>query len=182
MQTFLFLAQGFEEIEAVAVIDILRRGALNVTTVSVTGNPVVVGAHNIAVTADVVFENADFSSGKLLILPGGMPGADNLNAHPGLKTLLKQYYADGKYLAAICAAPLVLGDLQLLQGKKAVVYPGYEEHLTGATILTEPVVVDGHIITGRGPGFVFEFALSILSVLLGQSQADAVAKGMLIDN
>ena len=84
-----------------------------------------------------------------------MPGTNNLNAHSGLKSLLKQYYADNKYLAAICAAPLVLGDLHLLQGKKAVVYPGYEEHLTGATILTEPVVVDGRIITGRGPGFVF---------------------------
>jgi 4-methyl-5(b-hydroxyethyl)-thiazole monophosphate biosynthesis len=182
MQAFLFLAQGFEEIEAVATLDILRRGGLQVTSVSVTGNLVVTGAHNIAVTADILFENADFSLGEILILPGGMPGTNNLNVHAGLKALLQQYYTDGKYLAAICAAPLVLGDLGLLQGKRAVVYPGYEEHLSGATIPDESVVIDGRIITGRGPGCVFEFALGVLAVLLGKGQADAVAQGMLIVN
>jgi 4-methyl-5(b-hydroxyethyl)-thiazole monophosphate biosynthesis len=178
MQAFLFLAQGFEEIEAIATLDILRRGGLQVRSVSVTGNTVVAGAHNIPVTADVLFENVDFSSGEILILPGGMPGTNNLNVHAGLKALLQQYYTGGKYLAAICAAPLILGDLGLLQGKRAVVYPGYEEHLVGATIPDDNMVVDGRIITGRGPGCVFEFALGVLAVLLEKEKVDAVARGM----
>jgi 4-methyl-5(b-hydroxyethyl)-thiazole monophosphate biosynthesis len=179
-KTFIFLATGFEEIEAVATIDVIRRGELDITIVSVTGQLQVTGAHGIPVTADALFEDTDFSSGDLLILPGGMPGASNLNAHPGLKNLLKQYAQAGKKIAAICAAPLVLGGLDLLQGKKATAYPGYESTLKGATYQDKPVVKDGNIITGKGPGLVFDFGLAIVEELQGKAKADKVADGLLL--
>ena len=150
------------------------------TVVSITGNRTVTGSHGIAVQADKLFETTDFSTGKILILPGGMPGSKHLGEHEGLKKLLLQYHTDGKYLAAICAAPSILGDLNLLQEKTAVVYPGYEAHLTGAKITTEAAVVDDKIITGRSPGSVFDFALRILAVLQGQMVVDSVVGGMII--
>jgi 4-methyl-5(b-hydroxyethyl)-thiazole monophosphate biosynthesis len=180
MKVFIFLAEGFEEIEAISAVDILRRGELEVTTVSVTGKNVVTGAHHIPVTADKLFPEVDFSTGAMLVLPGGMPGASNLNAHSGLKTLLKQYAAEGKKIAAICAAPLVLGGLGLLQNKKATAYPGFEDTLQGALVVEVPVVKDGNIITGRGPGFAANFGLAIVEELQGKSKTAEVASGMLI--
>ena len=180
MKAFLFLAEGFEEIEAVSTMDVLRRGNIELTTVSVTDNKLVMGAHQISVEADQLFSETDFSEGQLLILPGGMPGARHLNEHDELKHLLEQYAAEGKKIAAICAAPLVLGGLHLLQGKKATVYPGYENTLQGATVVEEKVVKDGNIITGRGPAFVFDFALAIVAELQGQTKANEVAGGMLL--
>jgi 4-methyl-5(b-hydroxyethyl)-thiazole monophosphate biosynthesis len=180
MDVFLFLANGFEETEAIATVDLLRRGGLQVTTVSISNDRTVTGAHHIPVIADQLFAETDFSTGKMLVLPGGQPGADNLNAHEGLRNLLKQYYAGGKKLAAICAAPLVLGGLGLLQGKQATAYPGFESALTGATFVKANVVKDGNIITGRGPGFVLDFGLAIVEELQGQTIAGEVAAGLLI--
>ena len=179
-KVFLFLAEGFEETEAVATLDILLRGGLDVTSVSITGNLLVAGAHGIAVNADTLFENADISSGDMLVLPGGMPGASNLKAYTGLKKALEQYAVNGKKIAAICAAPLVLGGLGLLQGKKATAYPGYESTLKGATYVKSPVVKDGNIITGRGPGLVFDFGLAIVEELQGKAKAEEVAAGLLL--
>ena len=179
-KVFIFLAEGFEETEAVATTDIMLRGGLDVTSVSITGNLLVTGAHGIAVQADTLFEKTDLSSGDMLVLPGGMPGASNLNAHEGLKSALKQYAANGKKIAAICAAPLVLGGLGLLQGKKATAYPGYESTLKGATYVNSPVVKDGNIITGRGPGFAFDFGLAIVEELQGKAKAGEVAAGLLL--
>jgi 4-methyl-5(b-hydroxyethyl)-thiazole monophosphate biosynthesis len=179
-KVFIFLADGFEETEAIATIDVLRRGGLDVTTVSISEKTVITGAHNIPVVADELFTEVDFSIGEMLILPGGMPGASNLNAHEGLKALLKQYYSDGKRLAAICAAPLVLGGLDLLQGKKATAYPGFEHTLKGATYSEKGVVKDGRIITGRGPGWAIDFGLVIVSELQGEDKAKEVAAGMLL--
>jgi 4-methyl-5(b-hydroxyethyl)-thiazole monophosphate biosynthesis len=179
-KVFIFLVEGFEETEAIATIDVIRRGELDITVVSITGQLQVTGAHNIPVTADALFENTDFSSGDLLVLPGGMPGASNLNAHSGLKALLKQYAQNDKRIAAICAAPLVLGGLNLLQGKKATAYPGFESTLKGATYQEKPVVKDGNIITGKGPGFVFEFGLAIVEELQGKVKAGEVAAGLLL--
>jgi len=180
-KVFIFLAEGFEETEAVATMDVMRRGELDVKSVSITGNLLVAGAHEIAVNADTLFEKADFSSGDLLVLPGGMPGASNLNAHEGLKNLLKQYAASGKKIAAICAAPLVLGGLGLLQGKNATAYPGFESTLKGANFIKTPVVIDGNIITGRGPGFAIQFGLAIVEELQGKAKAGEVAEGMLLE-
>ncbi len=179
MKVFVFLAEGFEEIEAVGTIDVLRRGELEVITVSITGKNVVTGAHKISVVADKLFEETDFSSGQMLVLPGGMPGASNLNAHKGLKSLIEQYHAENKKIAAICAAPLVLGGLDLLQGKNATAYPGFENTLRGANFVKDKVVQDGNIITGRGPGLVFDFGLAIIAELQGPQKADEVAAGML---
>ncbi|GHT09106.1 thiazole biosynthesis protein ThiJ [Bacteroidia bacterium] len=180
MKVFLFLANGFEEIEAIGTIDILRRSGLDVTTVSITDNLQVSGAHNISVTADERFEEVDFSSADLLVLPGGGSGTKNLGTHEGLKTLLKQHAAAGKKMAAICAAPMVLGGLGLLQGKRATCYPGCEDALQGATIMDANVVKDGNIITGKGPGFTFDFALMLVAELQGQAKVDEVAAGLLL--
>jgi 4-methyl-5(b-hydroxyethyl)-thiazole monophosphate biosynthesis len=179
-KVFIFLAEGFEETEAIATIDVLCRGGLDVTSVSISGKREVTGAHGISVIANQLFTETDFSRGAMLVLPGGMPGAANLNAHAGLKSLLKQYADEGKYVAAICAAPLVLGGLGLLQGKEATSYPGYEDTLTGATFIKNPVVKDGNILTSRGPGFALHFGLAIVEILQGKDKAHEVAKGLLL--
>ena len=179
-KVFIFLAEGFEETEAVATIDVMLRGGLDVKSVSITGSLLVTGAHGIAVNTDMLFEKTDLSSGDMLVLPGGMPGASNLNAHTDLKKALIQYAASGKKISAICAAPLVLGGLGLLQGKKATAYPGYESTLEGATFVNSPVVKDGNIITGRGPGFAFDFGLAIVEELQGKAKAGEVAEGLLL--
>ncbi len=178
-KVFVFLANGFEETEAVATIDILRRGDLNVNTVSISSDKLVTGAHDIPVMADITFEDADFSNGSMLVLPGGMPGASNLNAHEGLKNLLLFYFEAGKNVAAICAAPLVLGGLGILSGKKATCYPSFEPQLTGAEVTTNPVEKAGTVITGRGPGYVIEFALALVEELQGKAKAEEVRSGLL---
>ena len=179
MTVFLFLAEGFEEIEAIATLDILKRGGLKVISVSVTGRNTVTGAHGIAVVADQLFEETDFSEGDMLVLPGGNPGTENLNKHDGLKMLLLHYYSKGKRIAAICAAPSILGELKLLENKRAVVYPGYEDSLEGATVIDAPVVKDGNIITAKGPGSAFDFGLAILTEFVGPEKADEIANQML---
>jgi 4-methyl-5(b-hydroxyethyl)-thiazole monophosphate biosynthesis len=180
-KVFIFLAEGFEETEAVAATDVMLRGELDVTTVSVTGKSLVTGVHGIAVNTDALFENTDFRTGEMLVLPGGMPGASNLNVHEGLRNLLLRYAKEGKKLAAICAAPLILGGLDLLQGKKATAYPGFESTLKGAEYVKAGVVKDGNIITGKGPGFAFDFGLAIVEELQGQAKAKAVAEGLLFE-
>ena len=180
MRAYLFLATGFEEIEAVATIDILRRGGVELTTISITGDLSVLGVHDIPVTADKLFEQADFSDGDAFILPGGGPGSFMLNNHTALKQLLFQQHEQNKWIAAICAAPLVLGGLGLLSGLKAICYPGMESYIQGAILTNQPVVIDGNIITGKGPGLAFDFGLTILAILQGQEVADNVARDLLL--
>lgn len=179
-EVFIFLAEGFEEIEAISIIDILRRSEIKIITISITDKNTVIGAHNISIIADKLFSETDFSCGEMLILPGGMPGSNNLNAHKGLKKLLKQYNAKKKRIAAICAAPFVLGGLHLLKEKKATVYPGFEAKLLGAIYVEDDIVKDGNIITGKGPAFAFNFALSIITELKGQKKAEEIASSMLL--
>lgn len=179
-QITVHLAEGFEEIEAVTIIDVLRRAGLNVVTVSVTGNRMVKGSHNIEVKADLLFEEVDYARGEMIILPGGMPGSKNLNEHKGLKSNIMAYHTNGKYLAAICAAPIVFGNLGILRGKMAVCYPGYEAHLPGAEVCSEPYVVDGKIITGRGIGAALQFSLEIVRILEGEERAIQLRKAMLV--
>ena len=181
MNALVFLATGFEDMEAVGTIDILRRGNIETVTVSVTGNKTVIGVHNIPVIADELFENIDCSGYDALVLPGGGPGSVMLNQHEGVRKALVEHYESGKLIAAICASPRVFGSLGLLVGKKATCYPGIEPELTGATIIDEPTVTDGNIITGRGPGLVFDFGLAILNYLYGSPDvADEVAEGLLL--
>ncbi|MDD2436547.1 MAG: DJ-1/PfpI family protein [Massilibacteroides sp.] len=179
-KAFVFLTTGFEETEAIGTVDVLRRGGIEATTVSITGTKHVSGAHGIEIKADVLFANAVFSEADILILPGGMPGSTNLNAFEPLKELLIEQYKKGKTIAAICAAPLVFGGLGLVQGKKATCYPGFEPKLIGATITGEATVTDGQIITGKGPGFVFDFALTIVENLRGKAVSEEVAAGLLL--
>jgi 4-methyl-5(b-hydroxyethyl)-thiazole monophosphate biosynthesis len=178
-KVFIFLAEGFEETEAVATMDVLYRGGLDVISVSISTKKEVTGAHGISVVADRLFAETDFSDGSMLVLPGGMPGATNLNAHDGVKSLLKQYVNEGKYVAAICAAPLVLGGLGLLQGRRATSYPGFENTLIGATFQENPVVRDRNILTSRGPGLALHFGLAILETLQGEYMSLKIAKELL---
>jgi len=175
------LANGFEEIEAITIIDVLRRAGLDVVVVSVSGKLEVQGAHSIGVMADILFENIKYDEVEMIILPGGMPGASNLNAHEGLKNVILKFNDENKSLGAICAAPLVYGNLGLLKGKKAVCYPGYEAQLKGAEVLMDSVIKSGNIITARGVGSALKFALSIVEDLISTEKADLLAKQMLVE-
>jgi 4-methyl-5(b-hydroxyethyl)-thiazole monophosphate biosynthesis len=179
-KAFVFLAPGFEEVEASGTIDVLRRGEVDAIAISITGDYVVTGAHGIALLADELFEDIDFSDADALILPGGMPGSSNLNAYEPLKELLVRQYESGRIVAAICAAPLVLGGLGILKGRKATCYPGFESYLTGAILTDESVVTDGNVLTGKGPGRVFDFGLGLVSALNGPSKAEGVAGELLL--
>lgn len=174
------LANGFEEIEAISIIDVLRRADIDVVTVSVTGKLEVDGAHQIKVLANELFENVDYSRIYMIVLPGGMPGSSNLNAHEGLKAQIVRFNSENKQLAAICAAPLVYGSLGILKGKQAVCYPGFEKYLEGAEILGNPVVESGNVITGRGPGVAIQFALKLVEKLVSAEKAEIIAGQMLV--
>lgn len=174
-----FLADGFEEVEALAPVDIFRRGGVEIETVSITGDYLVVSAHGVGIKADRLFEDVDLSDADILMLPGGLPGATNLNSHEPLKDALLKQAERGGYVAAICAAPLVLGGLGLLKGKKATCYPGFETYMKGATPTNELFQIDGNIITGEGPAAVFPYAYALLSLLIGKEKVEAIKEGMI---
>lgn len=177
-KAYIFLAEGFEEVEAMTPVDLLRRAGVEVTIVSVTGNRLVCGARQITVQADVLFEDADFSDADLLILPGGMPGTTHLKEHKGLAELLEAEDKNGTYLAAICAAPSVFGGLGLTEGKKASIYPGMEDALVGANVSFDPVSVDGHLVTSRGVGTAIPFALKLVELLCDAKKAEEIGKSI----
>lgn len=176
---YLFFAEGTEEVEALTVVDILRRVGIDTRIVSVTGDRTVAGAHGINVVTDMLAEEVDYSQAAMLVLPGGLPGAYNLAEHKGLEQGILQHHAAGKPLAAICAAPLVYGRLGLLEGKKATCYPGFEGELSGAEYTAAMVEEDGQFITGKGPAAVFEFGYTIAARLIGAEKVAPVRDGML---
>ena len=176
---YVHLAEGFEEIEALTVVDLLRRAGIEVETVSVTGHLAVFGAHGIEVVADILFEDAVYSTCDMIVLPGGMPGATNLDAHEGLREKIYSFHNQGKKLAAICAAPLVLGHAGVLKGKKATCYPSFEKELEGAEVLEDRVVSDQGVITSRGPATAMAFALALVEDLKNKEAADEIASGLL---
>lgn len=178
-KVLLFLADGFEEIEALDTVDVLRRAGVQVTTVSINPTEMVIGAHSIPVVADVLFADCTLAEADMLVLPGGMPGAANLDAHEGLRAAISAHAEAGKWLASICAAPMVYGHMGLLNGKKATCYPGYEGELAGATYTATPVEKDGNIITGKGPAVVLPFAYALAEVLVGEEVVAQVKAGML---
>lgn len=170
-----FLANGFEEIEALAPVDILRRGGVEVQTVSVTGTREVQSSHGVTILADVLFEQAgDFADADLLLLPGGMPGSKNLNAHEGVRQALLRQAAAGKRIGAICAAPMVLGSLGLLKDRRATCSPGFKEYLTGATYTAELFTVDGNITTGEGPAATLPYTYQLLSYFASEEEVKAL--------
>ena len=170
----IFFATGFEEVEALTVVDILRRTGIETDMVSVTGELMVTGSHGITVQMDKLFEEID-DSAEMLVLPGGVPGTPNLKAHQGLADMITRYNEAGKYLAAICAAPTVYGDMGLLVGRHATCYPGMEDSLLGAEVLTDAVVVDGHFITSRGLGTAIDFGLALVTLLKDEVTAEDLA-------
>lgn len=179
-RSFIFLAEGFEEIEALTVVDVMRRAGMDIKTVSITSEHKVVGAHGIPVEADITFKEADFDGSEWLIVPGGMPGSTNLAAFSALGDLLKVH--KGK-IAAICAAPaVVLAPLGLLRDREATCYPGFEDALreNGAIARNSRVVALDNLITANGPSSALKFALAIVSNSLGESVAQEVAIGMLV--
>ncbi len=181
-KVYIFLANGYEEIEGLTVVDLLRRAGVEVVMVSITGDIFITGAHKIITKADVLFEDIDFSDADMLVLPGGMPGTNHLKMHEGLDHLLKDFGQKGKMLAAICAAPSVLGSKGLLQGIKATCYPGHEEALIGAYIKNQSVVEDGNFITSKGAGTAIDFSLSLIKNLVGESEAGKLAQAIQYDH
>lgn len=172
----MMVANGYEEVEMLTVVDLLRRAGMTCDIISVTGKKELTSSHKVTVIADLLFEDADFDSYDALVIPGGMPGTTNLGAHAGVCEQLKKAYADGKLIAAICAAPTVFGKLGLLEGKKAICYPGMEDQLTGARVTYEPAVRDGNIITSRGMGTAIDFGLEILAYYEGREAAVELAE------
>ena len=176
---YVFLATGFEEIEALTPIDIMRRAGLEVVTVSVTGDKTVVGTHGVPVTAGILLGEADFAAAEMLVLPGGLPGSTNLDACAELRKGIQTVYEAGKPLAAICAAPMVYGHMGLLKGVRATCYPGCESHMEGAVYTASIVEQDGQFITGRGPAAAFEFGYALTDRMLGEGASQALRDGMM---
>lgn len=171
----ILLADGFEEAEAVVPADLLRRAGAEVALVGVTGR-VVTGAHGIAVTCDLELEQAKGAAAELLMIPGGLDGVRNIGASPAAMELIQSAAEAGRYVAAICAAPSLLGKLGLLNGRKAVCYPGLEEAMGPADAQRgRSVVVDGPFITGEGPGAAFDFGLKLVETLKGADAAKQVS-------
>ena len=171
---YVFLAEGFEEIEALTPVDVLRRAGLSVKTVSVMDKYIVTGAHGVPVLADVMFDEVFAEDVEMILLPGGLPGATNLDAHEGLSGMILNFAKAEKPLAAICAAPLVL------EGKKATCYPGFETYLKGAQYTAALVEKDGNFITGKGPGAAMEFAFAIVEKYCGIDKVNELKQGMMI--
>lgn len=177
----IFFADGYEEIEALTVVDILRRASVDVDMVSVTGEKKVTGSHSISVEMDKLFNEVDFESADMLVLPGGMPGTKNLEAFEPLMNKIDDFYNKGKYIAAICAAPSIFGHKGILKGKKACSYPTFESHLEEAEVTRESAVVDGKVITSRGMGTAIPFALTILKELKGEDAAESMKESIVFE-
>lgn len=173
-----FFGTGYEEIEALTVVDLLRRAGITVDMISVTGMKFVVGGHNINVEMDELLEDVDFDTLDAIVLPGGLGGKEMLEKTDVLMKKVDEFASNGKLVAAICAAPTILGHRGILKGKKAGCYPGMENELEGAIVSTDSVSEDGNIITSRGMGTSIDFALALITRLDSQEKADTLAKGV----
>lgn len=188
---YVHLADGFEEIEALTVVDILRRAEINTVTVSIMGRKEVHGAHDIDVMADLLFEDVDYSKCQMIVLPGGGGGATNLDNHKNLVDNMKQFDSEGKWIAAICAAPMIMGHHNMYNGRKATIYKGMEAELNtlsngefvdnGGIYVDEKVVVDGNIITSQGPATAMLFALKLVEKLKGKETSQSLSQALLLD-
>ena len=178
-KVYVFLADGFEDIEGLTVVDLMRRAAIDVKTVSIKDINEVTTSHDIVLKTDLIFGETDFSDADMLVLPGGMPGTKYLGAYKPLTDLLTAFYNKGGKIAAICAAPSVFGQLGFLKGRKATSYPGFEEALGCAEYSLESVVVDGNVTTSRGLGTAIDFALCLIAQLMDQAKADEIAKSII---
>jgi len=175
---YVMLEDGFEEIEALTVVDVLRRANIKTNTVSIGTDRTVTGSHNIPVIADLLISEADLEAADMVVLPGGMPGSVNLDKNTVLEKAIENRVSQKKWMAAICAAPFILGKRGYLEGKEAICYPGFEKELVGAIIKNEKVVISDNFITSKGPGTALDFALAIVSVLRDKKTADTLRAGM----
>lgn len=178
---YMFLAEGFEEIEALCPLDLMRRAGINVKTVAVGGVEFVTGSHGISVKADMKDTALSDTEPEMVILPGGLPGTTNLEASDIVKAAIENALEKDAYVCAICAAPSVLGKRGILKGKEAICYPGFEKFLEGAKISGKKVVRDGKIITGAGMGVALDFGLAIVSALCGEEKAAELRRGVLAE-
>ncbi len=170
-KVYIFFADGLEEIEGLTVVDMMRRAGIDIDIVSINDKIKVTGSHNISIDADILLKDIQPSQADMFVLPGGLPGTTHLAENEVLGKILKEAAAAGKYVAAICAAPSVLGKYGILAGKHATCYPGFEDKLTEAYCSTDNVVVDGNVITSRGMGTAIEFSACLVSLLKKDNQA-----------
>lgn len=177
-KVYVFMADGTEEVEALTVIDLLRRAKVDVVTVSIMKEKKIISSHNIGIEADELYGQSDYMDGDMIVLPGGMPGTTHLKNHEELRKVLFAYKDAGKYLAAICAAPSVYGWNGMLEGKRATCYPGFEEELKGAVATGEGVATDGQFITSKGLGTAIDFSLELITLLVNAETAENIAKAV----
>lgn len=175
---YMFFADGFEESEAIVPLDMLKRGGVDIKTVSITDSNFVTGSHNITVKTDLTVSEITDEPLEMVILPGGMPGASNLRASDAVVSAVIKTAENNGYVAAICAAPYILGELGLLKGKKAICYPGFDDRLIGAQVVIDDVVCDGNFITAIGMGAALKFGYALVSLLKGREVADKIAKSI----
>lgn len=176
-----FIANGTEEIEALTVVDVLRRGGVEIETVSITGSEFVEMSHGVIMKCDTTIEEANLEEADMLLLPGGLPGSTNLLEHEVVRQAFLAHAAKGKRYGAICAAPMVLGDLGLLKGKKATCYPGFEKYLEGAEYTHELVTIDGNVITGEGPAATLPYSYEILR-MFNPDAVEGLKEGMMFNH
>ena len=173
------LADGFEEVEAIAIIDVLRRARIDTVVAGLhTGH--ITSARTVKVIPDTVIDTVKADDFDMIVLPGGQPGSDNLNADPRVKELISSFSLKGKLIGAICAAPMVLAGAGILQGKRATSYPSYKDRLGGALYEETPVVTDGNVLTSRGAGTALSFGLAIVERLVSKEKAQKIKEAMLI--
>lgn len=177
-RVYIFFADGFEDIEGLMVVDLLRRAGIDIQTVSIKDTNEVLTSHKILLKTDRIFSETDFSDADMLVLPGGMPGTRYLQEYQPLCELLTRFYNEGKKLAAICAAPSVFAALGFLKGRNATSYPSFMDKLDGAEVCEEPVVIDGNITTSRGLGTALPFALCLIEQLISREKADEIAESV----
>ena len=181
-QALIFLAPGYEEVEMLTVVDLLRRSNISIDMVSITDSLEVTSSHNVTIKADKLFGEADFDEAKMIILPGGIPGTPNLLACTALTDKIKEFAAQKKWLSAVCAAPTVYGQLGLYNGCRATCYPGHEDKLGDAEYVIQPVAVDDIFITSRGAGTTIEFAAAIVERFAGKQAAEDVLKKIIYND
>lgn len=177
-----FISNGSEEVEALIPVDVLRRAGVDIQIVSTTGEEVITTSHGVRIICDALIEDIDTSDADLLMIPGGLPGAENLCNHPLVREAIQRQYEAGKLVSAICAGPMIFGSLGISKGKRCTCYPGFEDHLDGATYTEELVTVDGNVITGEGPAATFPYAYTLCEILCGKQTAEALKEGMMYNH
>jgi protein deglycase len=182
MKIALLLAEGFEELEAVGLIDLFRRAGYEVTVFSVTGRKPVKGGHGIVIEADALWDRNIASRADILVLPGGGAGVNNLAAVPEVLDLIRTFHMKGKYIAAICAGPFLLEKAGVLSGARITIFPTWKDRILSAAVLDQPVVVDGKIMTGQGAGAVIPFGLRVIEEISGKAEADKLAHSIVYRN